>query len=189
MRPTLEAGDTIFVAKWPFGLRFPWSTSPMTSGSTPQVGDVVIFSSPQEPTRDFIKRVVALPGDTVEIRKGHLLINGKNAVIQRDPHGTCGTETLPHHGQRQSHGVCWEPPQMEDFGPEKIPANHVFVIGDLRTGEPKTDDPKTRNWGAVPVPLLKGRALWIWLSVEPRSFEHPTFFPHFRFERMFRRIK
>src|SRR6476646_4023800 len=81
MRPTLEPGDTIFVSKWPFGLRFPWSTDAFTKGRAPTRGEVVVFSSPYEPERDYIKRVVAIPGDTVEMKRGHVILNGKDLTL------------------------------------------------------------------------------------------------------------
>lgn len=182
MKPTLEAGDTIFVSKSAFGLRLPGSSRPFLKLSAPQRGDVVIFSTPATPGRDFIKRVIGLPGDRVEIRKNTLLLNDKPLLTTATGDTLCGQETLP---DLRSYPVCWEPPLPDDFGPELVPTDSVFVIGDLRSNPV----PATQAWKIIPQDSLKGKALWIWLSVEPGDFERSSFFPRFRFERMFRRIQ
>jgi signal peptidase I len=180
MHPTLEPGDTIFVAKWPLGF-----------DRKVDRGDVVVFASPAEPDRDYIKRILGLPGDTVEVRKGRVSLNGKELPTpgaKRD--AACATEEYPAaSGGTRSHEVCWEPPLNEDFGPEKVPDGSVFVLGDLRSTGP-ADAHKRRTWGIVPIAAIKGRAKWIWLSVEPRvPGMSGVRFPNFRFERMFRRIE
>src|SRR5687767_14523778 len=68
MRPTLEPGDTIFVSKSAFGLRFPGAAAPFTGGRPPARGEIVVYSPPIDPGRDYIKRVIGLPGDSVELR-------------------------------------------------------------------------------------------------------------------------
>lgn len=183
MRPTLEAGDTIFVWKLPFGIRWPGSARPWTTGRMPHYGEVVIFSPPSDPGRDYIKRVVACPGDTVALAKGKLSLNGK-AVSVGQPDATCGSENLP----QASYPVCWEPPLPDDFGPERVPEGHVFVLGDLRTASP--DSQNGRNWGMMPLQAIEGKAAWIWLSVQPSGFgESGGWFSRIRFERMFRSIR
>lgn len=186
MRPTLESGDMIFVSKWTYGLRLPAFGTRLTDGRAPSRGEVVLFSLPTEPGRDYIKRVMALEGELVEQRNGILLVNGKplsTQLLNTPGQKECGIETLPGGS---SHGLCWEPPHLADFGPTSVPADSVFVMGDLRTANP-------RGWGIVPVSALRGRASWIWLSIEPRSFAPSSggssWFPQFRFERMLRRIQ
>lgn len=190
MRPTLEAGDTIFVAKWTFGLRLPVTGTRLTEGRTPEKGEVVLFSLPSEPGRDYIKRVVALAGETVELRRGFLFVNGQGVQTRGPGPGgqpECAVERLP---DGPMHGVCWEPPSLPDFGPTTVPEGSVFVLGDLRTGG--TENQKLRGWGNIPISALRGKASWIWLSIEPRSFSPSSggssWFPQFRFERMLRRI-
>lgn len=192
MKPTLEAGDTIFVAKWPFGFRIPGFETKLTQGETPERGDVVVFALPQEPRRDYIKRVLGLPGDEVAVKKGEAILNGK--TLRTDPASAkpCAAEKLP---EGRGYEVCSEPPLIEDFGPEKVPAGEVFVVGDFRAQniEQHPDPRKERHakgWGLVPISSLKGRALWVWLSVEPHSSGvASSWFPQFRFDRMFRRIE
>ena len=187
MKPTLEPGDTIFASKWPFGLRFPGATAPLTRGRLPVRGEVVIFSSPTEPRLDYIKRVIGLPGDTIAIRRNRILLNGLPLESIGKDTAPCGKERLP---EGKTYPICSEAPLLEDFGPDKVPSNSVFVIGDLRTAPPfaNTDPRKAKSWGMVPLSSLKGSAICIWLSIEPRGFDHTGWFPRIRFERMFRRI-
>jgi len=179
MHPTLESGDTIFVAKWPFGFN-----------RQLERGDVVVFASPSEPDRDYIKRVVGIAGDLVEVKKGRLTLNLK-ALTLPDPRkdAACGQETLSTSQGTRTHELCWEPPLIEDFGPEKVPEGSVFMLGDLRTQNP-SDLKKHRTWGIFPIDSIKGKAKWIWLSIEPHTPGMSAVrFPNFRFERMFRRIQ
>ena len=176
MRPTLEPGDTIFVTKWPIGFN-----------RKVDRGDVLVFGSPTEPGRDYVKRVLGLTGDTVEVKKGRFSLNGKPAAAAGEsPTAACGHEVI---SPARSYNVCWELPLNEDFGPVKVPENAIFVLGDLRN-QSASDLKKRRSWGIIPLEAVKGRAQWIWLSVEPHNNGiSPARFPNFRFERMFRRIE
>jgi signal peptidase I len=178
MHPTLEPGDTIFVAKAPLGF-----------DRKPKRGDVVVFAGPTDPDRDYIKRVIALAGDTVEVKKGQAIIDGKPSLIVADAGlPPCGREAI-YGDPSRSYPVCWEPPALEDFGPEKVPEGSVFVAGDLRSQGP-ADSKRRRTWGMIPLASIKGKALWIWLSVEPAGTGlSSSRFPSFRFDRMFRRIE
>lgn len=180
MRPTLEPGDTIFVAKWPYGLRVPFKRSPVVRGRAPRRGEIVVFSLPEDPAREFIKRVIALPGDTIELRKGKPIVNGAHLTVSDSPDAVCGRET---NGDVM-HGVCWEPPLLPDMAPEKVPEGSIFVLGDLRT-DPK-DIRKNLGWGLVPMQNISARALWVWLSIEPKRGS--GWFSRIRFYRMFKEI-
>jgi len=172
MRPTLEAGDTLFVAKWSY------------RKEGPRRGDVIVFAHPDEPKRDYIKRVVGLAGDRIAVKSGELFVNGKSVTLARDSSGECGHELLGGH----RYGVCWEAPLPDDFGPTKVPDQNVFVLGDLRTRLPEAK--RFSGTGLVPVPSIKAKAVWIWLSVEPRrSGETSGWFSRIRFERMFQAIE
>jgi signal peptidase I len=185
MHPTLEPGDTIFVAKWPLGFDRKVAR-----------GDVVVFAGPADPDRDYIKRAIGIEGDTVEVKKGRVILNGQPLAANPAPQSgsaplraadaPCGQEVIP--GGR-SYEICWEPPLNEDFGPEKVPAGSIFVLGDLRNQGP-ADAKKRRTWGIVPVNSVRGKARWIWLSIEPLAPGlSPVRFPNFRFERLFRSIQ
>ncbi|MDR3606067.1 MAG: signal peptidase I [Oligoflexia bacterium] len=172
MRPTLEPGDIVFAVKWP--------------RKEPKRGDLVLYSPDELDKRDYIKRVIAIPGETVEIRKGSLLVDGKS-VAQRIQDAGCGTEGLPADaGNFREHGVCLEPPVIPDAPPTAVPSGSVYVLGDLRTGSQILAEDRGKSWGVIPASTIKGRVLCIWLSVDGGS---RSWFPKFRFDRMFRELK
>lgn len=180
MRPTLEPGDTVFVAKAPWGTK-------IFGSAQPQRGDVILFRSEDPSPRDYIKRIVALPGETVELRKGALWINGKAVKESVPANSSCGTESLPaqNASQEKATGVCHEPPVPENLAPIQVPNDMFFVLGDFRSLSQMDLSLKGKSWGIIPSSWIKGKALWIWLSVDP-----PTGgFPKIKFERMFRRIE
>lgn len=184
MRPTLEPGDTIFVSKWGY-----WGNRP----PAPARGDVVVFSPVTENRRDYIKRVIGIPGDTVQLKGGHVLLNGEplaaevtTGAAETAKKAGCASEKFPGG---HPFPVCWEPPVIDDFGPEKVPEGDVFLVGDLRSQGPN-DTKKFKTWGVFPIATLRGRARWVWLSLESQSSGiNGGWFPRFRFERMFKRIE
>jgi signal peptidase I len=184
MRPVLEAGDTVFVAKWTYGFRAPWSTERLSEGRKPRLGEIVVFSFPDEPKRNLIRRVVGLPGDVIEIKQGHLFFNGHPANLRTSDKSLCGQEVL---NPSFTYTVCWEPPLLDVSPAIRVGENQVFVVGDARSDFP--DAKSQKNWGIVPMSSLKGKALWIWLSIEPQSPGAGTpgssWFSRVRFERMF----
>jgi signal peptidase I len=185
MKPTLLPGDTIFVKKFPFGLKIPSMTRKLTHGRAPKYGEIVVFSPPNDPARDYIKRVVALSGDTVEVAHGHLLLNGKDTTTEMGKSSTCGLEK---QGDVE-HGVCWEPPVLANYGPEKVPEGYVFLLGDLRSQTPETRKPV--GWGMIPVSALEASAAVVWLSIEPPSLGSPdtSLFSRIRFDRIMHEIR
>jgi signal peptidase I len=182
MKPTLLAGDMIFVEKWRYQFK---------KDSVPERGDVVVYSANGAGRNNplFIKRVIGLPGDEVEVQGGRVLLNrlplspSIRPVTTSNPY--LGVEKLP--GGRE-HSFLIEIPVIENFGPERVPADAVFIIGDART---QLDMKARRSWGMVPLSSIKGRALATWLSLQPDDEPPSTTrtFPTLRFERMFRRIQ
>ncbi len=187
MRPTLEPGDTIFVSKTPLGFN-----------GKPRRGDVVVFSNPSDPDREYIKRVLAFPGEAVAVKQGHFSVNNKPVEFRASsPDTLCGDEILPPgrfgeavrpEDKPRTFPICLEAPLNEDFPSERVPDDHVFVLGDLRSMSP-LDVKKRKSWGIIPISSIIGRAEWVWLSIEPRTPRSPLSLPKFRFERMFRRIE
>lgn len=123
MEPTLKPGDRIIVNK--FIYRF----------TKPQRGDIMVFKFPLDPKRDFIKRVIGLPGDIVEIKDSNLYINGKQIKEPYLPPGL----------------------RFQDFGPVKVPDDHYFMMGDNRN---HSDD--SRFWGFLPQDNIVGKAMVIY---------------------------
>jgi signal peptidase I len=173
MRPTFEPGDTVFVVKWGN-----WAAGVL------KPGDLILYSPDESERRDYIKRVIALAGDSVEFSHGRLLIN--NQVVE--PHllalgAGCGTETLP---KGPEHAICMEPPPIPDSAKEIVPVGSLYVLGDLRSGKQFDPADHGRSWGVIPLSAVKGQVLCTWLSIEPGS---SGLFPKFRFERMFKRAR
>jgi signal peptidase I len=145
MEPTLLIGDHLLVNKFIYGIKLPFIDQKVLVYKEPQREDVIVFIFPQDKTKDFIKRVVGVPGDTVEIRKKKIYINGK---LWQDTHGV----------YRDSEVTSLVP--RDNFGPVVVPPDHVMVMGDNRD---RSYD--SRFWGFVPIDQIKGKALilyWSW---------------------------
>jgi len=175
MRPTLERGDVVFVSKLPF-----------LQGRLPHRGEVVLFSPSENLQQKLIKRVIGLEGDVVQVKNGKVFLNQKPLLLKMGQSELCGTESVQ---DGEFHGVCWEPPTVENFGPQKIPSGSLFLMSDLRTGS-TPDNSKNQVWGIFPISGLKGKVNWIGLSIQPRPFDESAgWFPRFRYQRMFRRVQ
>ena len=145
MIPTLQIGDHILVNKLAYGVRIPVVGHNAMQFSKPKRGDVVVFIFPEDRTKDFIKRVIGVAGDTVEIRNKKIFINGQPID---DPHAY-------FEGDDPSGGVQIK----DDYGPKTVPENHIFVMGDNRD---KSYD--SRFWGYVDLDDVKGKAFLIYWS-------------------------
>jgi signal peptidase I len=142
MIPTLEIGDHILVNKFIFGPRFEVPLTQMSLGQLPGLrapapGDVIVFIYPKEPDKDYIKRVIAVGGQTVEVRGTQVMVDG---VVQPDSHA--------HYSGRHT-----------DYGPTRVPEGTVFVMGDNRD-----QSYDSRFWGTVPLANVKGLAMVIYWS-------------------------
>lgn len=161
MEPTLLIGDHILVNKFIYGLTVPFTEKKLFQYRTPQRDDVIVFIYPLDPSKDFIKRVIAVGGDTVRIVNKKIYINGHPAS---DPHAVYRDRHI-----KQS----WQPDSNRDnFGPIEVPPGSVFVMGDNRD---KSYD--SRFWGFVDINKVKGLAFLIYWS-----WERP--FHNFRFSRI-----
>ncbi len=202
MIPTLEIGDHIFVSKFSYGIGIPFTYKKVLQFGTPKRGDVIVFRYPLDPEIDYIKRVVALPGERVEIRKNEVFVNGKS-MAREHVKGPCSYEDTPpsrreYNCERwienldgKEHSVIHNANSMPppDWTGNVVPPNHVFVMGDNRDN---SND--SRVWGTVPMELIKGRALIVWWSRPPTegglSIEGVReFFGAIRFGRFFTLVK
>jgi signal peptidase I len=180
MKPTLVAGDTIFAIKWPYWFK---------KDVTPERGDIVIFNdqSTEDPSNELnlIRRVIGLPGDTVAVENGMVILNGKRLADEASFLDSCSKETLP---SGKSYSICLNIPIMDRLAPKTVPANSVFVITDQRSS---AGSKSRRPWAIIPISSIKAKALYTWLSIQPSSVtqKSESWFPHIRFERMFRRIQ
>lgn len=146
MEPTLLIGDHILVNKFIYGVRVPFTHMRWPEFKTPQRGDVIVFVYPEDRTKDFIKRVVAIGGDTIEIRDKNVLVNGN---LVRDP--------KVRHLDRNVRPGNRDP--RDNMAQVKVPDGALFVMGDNRDYSADS-----RFWGFVPVEDVKGEAFLIYYS-------------------------
>jgi signal peptidase I len=193
MIPTLKVGDHLFVNKFIYGLRIPFTNRKIVDFEDPRRGEVIVFVYPKqddkEEDKDFIKRIVAVGGDTVAIRDNVIVVNGKPVLRQRLP-GKCSyipdkdEEGGPRDRREcvsyleEAGGIRYQVNQdvdgyvQRDFPPRKVPEGHVFVMGDNRD-----NSHDSRFWGFVPHENIKGRAIIIWWSYgDPDGIRWRRFF-------------
>lgn len=180
MKPTLLIGDYLFVSKTSYGYSqysFPFSLAPIEGRvwtSPPEQGDIVVFKLPSNPHIDYIKRIVALPGDTVQIQNGRLYLNGTlvprqelgyESVTDRFGRTTSMVkyrETLPNGVQHFIYEESDSHP-LDNTKEYKVPEDHVFVMGDNRDNS--QDSRVEGHVGPVPFENLVGRAEILFFSV------------------------
>jgi signal peptidase I len=185
MKPTIIEGDRVFVNKLAYGLRVPFTDYWAMQWSGPQRGDVVICFAPDSGDR-LVKRVVGIPGDRLELRNNHLLVNeepvkydklDQETIEQIDPEGresfVFASEDLTGH----VHPVMITPRvrALRDYGPITVPANHYFIMGDNRDGSRDS-----RVFGFVPRNDIVGEAGPVVISLDRDRFYVP------RWDRFFR---
>jgi signal peptidase I len=183
MVPSLLIGDFILVNKYTYGVRLPVINKKVMDMNLPQRSDVMVFRYPPDPSKDYIKRVVGIPGDVIEYRAKRLTVNGKELSVKET--GTF-TETLPLAYYRTfSEGLADKPHQiMTNDGraslnlydvmsfPKKdqcqytaefmrctVPAGHYFMMGDSRD-----NSLDSRYWGFVPEENIVGKAVLVWMN-------------------------
>lgn len=164
MNPTIVEGDRILVNKLAYGLRVPFTQWYIAQWSQPQRGDVITFASPVDGTR-LVKRVIALPGETVQMVNDTLLINGQPAMYTLS--GTTATQVQQTETTSAGpHPILITPGvrTMRNFGPVTIPVGHCFVLGDNRN-----NSADSRYFGFVPIDSITGRSSTVVLSFDPRT--------------------
>lgn len=162
MIPTLNVGDFILVNKFTYGLRDPVFHSKFWQGGEPRRGDIVVFRWPVDTSKDFIKRIIGLPGDHIAYRQKTLYVNGQAAVQQPDgvysgPYGDI--YRFEEKLGEVAHKIIVNPERPSDDFEFTVPPGEYFAMGDNRDG---SDD--SRRWGTLPERNLVGRAFFIWMS-------------------------
>lgn len=206
MIPTLEVGDFIFTTKYTYGYSeysFPFGVIPLDGrlfGRTPERGEVAVFRQPTNTSVDFIKRVVGLPGDRVQMIGGVLHLNGE--AVPREQIGTFtfearGPRVMQMNRYRETlpNGVSYEIIEASDFGPLDntqeyvVPEGHYFMMGDNR--DFSQDSRVLSAVGYVPLENFVGPASIIWFSIgDGASFWQIWRWPtSLRFERFFQWVQ
>jgi len=183
MVPTLLVGDLILVNKYHYGIRLPVINRKIVANHDPARGDVMVFRFPQNPSIDYIKRVVGVPGDEVAYLNQRLSINGQPVPVTRDGeyYDEDTLRYLPHFREKLGaveHRILVDPQRTPFYGSGntpfphrdncrysaqgvvcKVPPGHYFVMGDNRDN---SED--SRFWGFVPDENIVGRAFLVWMN-------------------------
>ncbi len=153
MEDTLLIGDHLLVNKFIYGTQIPFTDQRFLTLRDPERGDIIVFEFPQDQEkpyfqrRDFIKRIIGIPGDIIEIRNKQVLVNGVPYELEQAIH-------------KESEVIAGDLQPRDFLGPIKVPADHYFVLGDNRD---RSFD--SRFWGFVPEQQIKGLAFikyWSW---------------------------
>jgi signal peptidase I len=161
MEKTVLTGDRLLVNKFLYAPRG-GPLARLLPGRAVRRGDIVIFRYPEDPRRDFIKRVVGLPGETIAIRDRRVFANGQPLeepwAFHSDDRIWADDPAIPADRRRR-----------DQLAPSVVPDGSYFVLGDNRD-----DSSDSREWGPVPEGHLKGRAMFVYWSLPPRASDAPT---------------
>ena len=171
MIPTLTIGDHLLVNKFVYGPRIPFTDSRIFSGKEPKRGEIIVFKYPENEQKNFIKRVIGLPGDKIQIIDGRLFINDQTVPVSEQGVSSNSDEETgmafaakPKMYEEQLGTVQHRLQYLHDqrgynFGPKLVPLESVFVMGDNRD-----NSQDSRVWGFVKFNKIIGRALIIYWS-------------------------
>jgi signal peptidase I len=171
MEGTLQVGDFLLVNKLVYGAEVPFTHKRLPRLREPQRGDVIVFEYPEDPTKNFVKRLIGVPGDTVEMHDAVLIRNGKTVSEKYVEHTEPDMDPAPEDFRWQKDYVLRTGatangyhPSRNNWGPLVVPKGNYFVLGDNRD-----NSLDSRYWGFVPDSLVKGRPFVIYYSYSPDS--------------------
>ncbi|WP_370584044.1 signal peptidase I [Motiliproteus sp. SC1-56] len=172
MLPTLEVGDFILVNKYHYGLRLPVAGTKVLPLNDPERGDVVVFKFPRNPSINYIKRVVGLPGDRIRYDNKTLFVNGEPVAMELVatlPPGRPEKQLIRERLGEVEHEIFRDLTKPRPGREWVVPEGHYFMMGDNRDN---SND--SRFWGFVPDELIVGKAFAVWMHWES-WFSLPSF--------------
>ncbi|HET7584040.1 MAG TPA: signal peptidase I [Gemmatimonadaceae bacterium] len=189
MEHTLLVGDFLLVNKAVYGAEIPFLHKRLPAFEKPKRGDVIVFDFPRGPSKVFVKRLIGLPGDTVAMRDGVLLVNGVRVdepyVIHEGPRDRASEEFLwqrPYLVKNAEASIGLHP-SGNNWGPLVVPDRNYFTLGDNRD-----DSWDSRYWGFVPDSLLRGRPMIVYYSCDHSGHDRHPCLTNVRWSRIGTRI-
>jgi signal peptidase I len=169
MKDTLLVGDFLFVNKFLYGAPIPFTDEQLPALRNPKPGDIIVFKYPRDPKRDFIKRCIAIEGQTVEVREGQVFVDGqpegKLEFLQR-VYDSEENREMSYFRVTRPDGRTYVIRRADErfqnnmpYGPKVVPSGQLFMMGDNRDN---SED--SRRWGFLDRRLIKGRAMFIYWS-------------------------
>lgn len=152
MLQTIQLGDHILVNKFIYGVKVPFVRKTIVPIKDPRHDDIIVFTPPHEPDKDYIKRVIGVAGDVIEIRNKKLYRNHKHVTAAYEIH-------------TDAHALPGNVSPRDNFGPVTVPENHLFMMGDNRDSSLDS-----RYWGFVNLKMVKGKAFIIYWSWDTQNF-------------------
>jgi signal peptidase I len=186
MERTLLAGDFLFVNKAVYGAQIPGTRARLPGFDSPRRGDVIVFAYPKNPELNYVKRVIGVPGDTVEMRSGDLSVNGKTRrepYVQRVDAGHDISD--PEFGWQRGYLLGGPAtartyhPTRDTWVPLVVPARKYFVLGDNRD-----NSADSRYWGFVDAAAVKGRPLVVYFSYDREARDALPWLTDIRWHRL-----
>jgi signal peptidase I len=156
MKETLQIGDHILVNKFIYGVKLPFVMTTIIPVTEPKRGDIVVFKFPEDPKKDFIKRAVAVGGDTLEIINKQVYVNGK---LQDNPFAVFTDKMIVPPCNELQKSMGFDRCNKDNYGPVTVPDGKLFVMGDNRD-----HSYDSRFWGFVDLKAVKGKAFMIYWS-------------------------
>lgn len=190
MERTLLVGDFLLVNKLVYGAEVPFTGKRLPALREPRLGDVVVFQWPSDPTKNFVKRLVGMPGDTLAMEDGQLVRNGRvvreSYVVHTDPGMDPAADDFRwqrDHLVRTAQASPGYHPSRNNWGPIVVPRKSYFMLGDNRD-----NSLDSRYWGFVPDSLIRGRPLVVYYSFQPDSGAHTAWLSRVRWHRLGSRV-
>jgi len=171
MIPTIKIGEFIFVNMFKYDWHIPYTRQVLSQRADPNRGEIVVFEYPEDPDKDFIKRVIGIPGDTIELRDKRVILNGTPLLLEPVEDREI-LEDLKYdssrislfretNGEKTYYVMHLNDGMVGNFGPVTIPAGYYFVMGDNRD-----DSYDSRMWGPLNRDKIFGSGSFTWLSID-----------------------
>jgi signal peptidase I len=191
MEKTLLVGDFLLVNKMVYGAEVPFTGKHLPAIRHPQRGDVIVFQWPVDPSKNFVKRLVGIPGDTLMMSEGDLYVNGKRQAERYVSHSE--PEADPTNAEfewqkkylvKTAEAASSAPPSRNNWGPLVVPKDEYFVLGDNRD-----NSLDSRYWQFVPDSLIRGRPMFVYYSYDPDSLDRMSWLTRIRWTRIGERVR